>query len=63
MPWHRRFRRAAPLLIVMGAAAWGAGAIGLAALDADLAVAARPPRAAPPAADCDQRAPSRPEGL
>ena len=35
-------RRAAPLLVVVGAVAFGAGLLGMASLDADLASAARP---------------------
>jgi hypothetical protein len=48
-------RRAAPLLVAAGVAAFGVGAIGVAGLDADLAAAARPVSAAPelpPDSDC-----------
>jgi hypothetical protein len=71
MPSIPRFqRRAAPLLVVIGAAAFGVGAIGVASLDTDLAAAARPVHAEPGFSlhpDCprdrDQRAPVAPKGL
>jgi hypothetical protein len=54
-------RRTAPLLVVVGAAAFGAGALGVASLDVDLASAARPVRAAPAPHGCPDERPVHPE--